>query len=111
VAASERERASEAAARVGRRVRAQDLVGRAPEGYSAGETHEPHDYAPRPDSLARAWFTDAELETSLDALAAQQREDGGWHPKWAVWTPATGPEWGGRVTLEALEVLEAYGRL
>ena len=28
----------------------------------------------RPDSLARAWFTDAEIEASLDHLAAQQRE-------------------------------------
>ncbi len=109
--APERERAQRAAQRVGELARAQNLIGRAPDGYAAGETHEPHDFAKRPSSLARAWFSDAEIEQSLDALAAAQAPDGGWHPKWAVWTPATGPEWGGIVTLRALATLEAYGRL
>ena len=30
-----------------------------------------------PDSLARRWFTDAEIDRGLAGLAAEQREDGG----------------------------------
>ena len=82
-----------------------------PEGYSAGEIHHPHDFAKRPDSLARAWFSDAEVEASLDHLAAQQREDGGWPVTWAIWTPAIEIEWSGLMTIAALKILRAYGRV
>ncbi len=100
-----------AAARVGELVREQGLVGTAPEGYAADEVHHPHDFAPRPESFARAWFTDAEMEASLDRLAADQGEDGGWHPNWAIWTPAIASEWVGILTLRQLGILEAYGRV
>jgi hypothetical protein len=104
-------RAEPAAARVGELVREQGLVGHVPEGYAANEVHHPHDFAPRPDSLARAWFTDAEMDAALDHLAAEQGDDGGWHPNWLIWTPATGPEWTGIVTLRVLKILEDYGRV
>src|SRR5215213_5248178 len=53
-AASDRPRAEVAASRLGDLGRAQGLVGEQPEGYSVGGIHHPHDFAKRPDSLARA---------------------------------------------------------
>jgi hypothetical protein len=110
-AVRDRPRAEQAAARIGHLVREQGLVGEQPEGYSPGEIHQPHDFARRPDSLARRWFTDAEIETSLDGLQAEQTEAGGWPVKWAIWTPAIEIEWSGLVTLNALKILRAYGRI
>jgi hypothetical protein len=68
-------------------------------------------FAPRPDSLARRLFTDEIIDAHLDALVAAQQEDGGWPINWQVWTPATGLEWRGWATIEALKTLRAYGRL
>jgi hypothetical protein len=113
----DRTRASAEAKRIGGLVREQHLVdlgepdAQAPAGYAAGELHKPHDYAPEPTSLARSWFSDAEFGRSLDELAAGQREDGGWTFPWGTWTPVTTYEWRPLVTIEALLVLTAYGRL
>jgi hypothetical protein len=109
-AAPDRERAAKEAERLGRLVREQELVGRQPEGYSPGEIHHPHDFAKSPESLARGWFGDEEIERSLDHLAGRQREDGGWDITWAVWTPAIAIEWSGPMTIAALKILRAYGR-
>jgi hypothetical protein len=100
-----------AAERLGRLVKEQELIGRAPEGYAAEEVHHPYDFAPRPDSLARRWFSDEEMDRALDHLAAAQGEDGGWHPTWLIWTPAIANEWIGVLTLRALKILRAYGRI
>jgi hypothetical protein len=110
-AARDRARAQAAAQRLGRLVHEQALVGRQPEGYSVGEIHHPHDFAKRPDSLAARWFSAAEIEASLDVLESKQTEAGGWGITWAVWTPAIEIEWSGLVTLAALKILRAYGRL
>jgi hypothetical protein len=110
-AARDRERAERAAQRLGQLVREQDLVGKQPEGYSEGEIHHPHDFARRPDSLARPWFSDEEMERSLDLLASRQQDDGGWRITWSVWTPAIAIEWSGIVTIAALKTLQAYGRV
>ncbi|MEU5690353.1 hypothetical protein [Actinosynnema sp. NPDC020468] len=111
----DRARAEVAAERVGRLVRERGLVdlgdGKAHEGYAAGETHRPHQYAPTPDSLARRWFTDDEVARSLDGLEAARKDDGGWTFAWPVWTPVTEFEWRPIVTIEALSVLRAYGRI
>ncbi|MEV4558326.1 hypothetical protein AB0K51_15230 [Kitasatospora sp. NPDC049285] len=105
------------AARLGAAVREQGLVlldpahpeqVRPAPGYAPGEYHLPHDYAPRPDSLARAWFTDAELERGLAHLAAAQQPDGGWPINWARWSAATESEARPGVTLGALLTLRAY---
>ncbi|MBS2545665.1 hypothetical protein KGQ19_02160 [Catenulispora sp. NL8] len=82
-----------------------------PPGYAPGEHHYPHDYAPAPDTLARAWFTDEEMRRSLDHLAASQDPDGGWPMNWAKWSPSTELEARPLVTLKALRTLRAYGRL
>ncbi|MGK5728733.1 hypothetical protein [Streptomyces sp. URMC 124] len=117
--APDRARARTAAERLGRAVREQRLAVLdparvadypVPEGYAPGEHHYPHDFAPAPDSLARSWFTDAELDHSLDFLAASQQEDGGWPIRWREWAPGTRLESRPMVTLSALLTLRAYAR-
>jgi hypothetical protein len=110
-AAPDRARAEAAAERIGTLVREQRLVNQQPKGYSPGEIHHPHDFARTPDSLARRWFSDEEIEASLDHLQAQQRDDGGWPVTWAIWMPAIEIEWSGLVTIDALKLLRAYQRV
>ncbi|MDW4905504.1 hypothetical protein RB628_09130 [Streptomyces sp. ADMS] len=115
----DRSRAEAAADRLGRLVREQRLVALDPErlgshpvapGYAPGEHHFPYDYARTPGSLARAWFTEEEMTRSLDFLASEQREDGGWPIRWRAWAPGTALEARPMVTVEALRTLQAYGR-
>jgi hypothetical protein len=80
-------------------------------GYAPGEYHLPHDFAPHPGSLARTWFTGAEMDRSLDHLADGQQEDGGWPISWAQWSPTNEMEARPGVTLDALLTLRAYGRI
>lgn len=75
-----------------------------------GHVHLPLDFAPRPGTLAAGLFDDATLSTHLDHLIASQRDDGGWTVNFEAWTPATGPEWRGAVTVNRLLTLRAYGR-
>ncbi|MEU0414206.1 hypothetical protein ABZ307_41420 [Streptomyces griseorubiginosus] len=115
----DRPRAQAGADRLGRLVRERRLAVLDPSnlaafpvspGYAPGEHHFPHDYAKTPDSLARAWFTDDEMARSLDFLAAEQEEDGGWPIRWRPWAPTTALEARPMVTIEALHTLRAYGR-
>ncbi|MDF3302610.1 hypothetical protein [Streptomyces tropicalis] len=115
----DRPRAEAAADRLGRLVRGARLAALDPEnlaahpvapGYAPAEHHFPHDYARTPDSLARAWFTDAEMSRSLDFLASRQQPDGGWPVTWRRWAPAPALEARPLVTIEALRRLRAYGR-
>lgn len=115
----DRSRAEAAADRLGRLVREHRLVALDPErldtspvppGYAPGEHHFPYDYARTPGSLARAWFTDEEMTRSLDFLASEQHEDGGWPIRWRAWAPGTALEARPMVTVEALRTLKAYGR-
>jgi hypothetical protein len=108
------------ARRLGKLVRDQRIVlldpghpeqARLSPGYAEGEFHLPHDYARRPGSLARSWFTDAEIDRSLDHLAGRQQDDGGWPISWARWSPATELEARPGVTLAAVLTLRAYDRL
>jgi hypothetical protein len=109
-AAPDRARAEAAAERIGRLVREQGLVG-GEFGGQPGEVHSATDFAPRPDSLAGRWFSDAEMDAALDALQAEQQDNGGWRVKWIDGpTPATAGEWA-EVTINALLTLRAYGRL
>ncbi|MDQ1015855.1 hypothetical protein [Streptomyces afghaniensis] len=117
--APDRTRAEAAADRLGCLVREHRLAALDPEnldaypvspGYAPGEHHFPYDYARTPGSLARAWFTDDETARSLDHLAAQQQEDGGWPVRWRRWAPAPALEGRPVVTIEALRTLGAYGR-
>ncbi|MFG2890583.1 hypothetical protein [Streptomyces sp. NPDC048248] len=117
--APDRARAAAAAKRLGKLAREQGLVLLDPdraadvpvaEGYGPEEHHLAYDFAPRPDSLARRWFSDAELDRALDHLASLQEEDGGWPLNWRTWAPGTALECRPMVTLKALLTLRAYGR-
>ncbi|WP_431039661.1 hypothetical protein [Streptomyces sp. P9-1] len=113
--APDRTRAEAAADRLGRLVRRERLVALDPGGSGHAPGALPHDYARTPDSLARAWFTDAEMERSLDALAASQQGDGGWPacrlPGAPDLTPGALLESRSIATIEALRTLTTYGRL
>ena len=56
-------------------------------------------------------FTDDQIEADLDRLEAGQREDGGWTVEYLQWSPAQALEWRGIVTVLALGVLRANGRV
>jgi hypothetical protein len=49
------------------------------------------------------------MARSLDHLAAEQREDGGWPVNWRQWAPGTALESRPIVTIEALRTLRAHG--
>ncbi|WP_405388250.1 hypothetical protein OG596_09970 [Streptomyces sp. NBC_01102] len=115
----DRARAEAAADRLGHLVREQRLVVLDPRrraeypvapGYAPGEHHFPYDYARTPGSFARRWFSEAELEASLDHLSGEQEGDGGWPVSWRQWAPGTALEGRPIVTLKALQTLRAYGR-
>ncbi|MCB5183548.1 hypothetical protein [Streptomyces antimicrobicus] len=115
----DRARAAAAADRLGRLVREQGLVvldpGRRAEypavpGGGPEERLFAHDVARRPESVARGWFTDEEMARSLDFLAAEQREDGGWPVHRRAWAPGSCLERRPIATVEALLTLRAYGR-
>jgi hypothetical protein len=117
--APERAEAEREAARFGEIVNAQHLVVRDPEsaspdtsvGYGPGEFHTPLNYATRPTSLARRWFSDAEIAHNLDLREREQQPDGGWMFDWGQWNAASTFNWRGIVTIESLALLRAYGRI
>jgi hypothetical protein len=104
----DRDRAREVFGRVGRLIIDRKLVTFDPE--TPGEVHFPLDFAPEPDSLARALFDDATIKANLDHLAKAQLEDGGWTFNWLAWSPAAEREWRGFLTVDALRVLRTNGR-
>jgi hypothetical protein len=61
--------------------------------------------------LARSFFDEDLLEAHLDALDAEQRDDGGWELSWEPPSAASRLEWRGVRTVEALRLLRAYDRL
>jgi hypothetical protein len=105
----DRARAQAAFDKAGPLLLERDLVALDPE--AAGEVHTPLDFAPLPDSIARRLFDDATITAHLDHLAASQREDGGWMFNWPSWSPAAEADWRGFLTVDALRILRANGRL
>lgn len=106
--APDRQRAEQVFARVGPKILEQNLVVLEP--IQQQEVHTPLNFAPRPQSLARRLFSDDVIAAHLDALVSAQQEDGGWQFNWLDWNPGSALEWRGIMTLEALVVLQAYGR-
>jgi hypothetical protein len=107
--APDRRRAEPAFERAGRRLRERRLVELDPD--APGEVHGPLQFAPYPGSTARRFFDGATIAAHLDRLARGQQEDGGWTFNWADWSPLATLEWRGVVTVDALVVLRANGRL
>jgi hypothetical protein len=75
------------------------------------DEHTPLAYSPWPDLRSRALFTPEQIQQSLDELEAGQAEDGGWTFPWPQWSPGATLDWRGSVTVRALQVLKANGRL
>ncbi len=71
----------------------------------------PTELAPTPSSIGRALFDDTAFDAHLDRLARDQQPDGGWPISWPAVSDATRDEYRGIRTLDALQVLRAYGRL
>jgi hypothetical protein len=105
----DRDRAREVFSRVGPLILERNLVALDPQ--ATGEVHGVLDFAPEPDSIARALFDDATVQAHLDHLAHGQKEDGGWTFNWPAWSPAAERDWRGFLTVDALRVLRANGRL
>jgi hypothetical protein len=80
-------------------------------GGTENERLTPLTLAPRPDGRSRALFTDDQIEADLDLLAEGQQEDGGWTFDWLAWSPGQSVEWRGSMTLGALTMLGAHGRI
>jgi hypothetical protein len=105
----DRDRALTVFGQIGPLIVDQKLVAINPE--AVGETHGVLDFAPEPDSLARSLFDDATIEAHLDHLAQAQLDDGGWTFNWPAWSPAAERDWRGFLTVDALRVLRANGRM
>jgi len=78
------------------------------EGGAEGEAMRPLDFAPWPDRPVRALFPAAAVAAELAALAADQREDGGWTVDWSASSPAAELEWRGWATVRAVRILQAH---
>ena len=68
-------------------------------------------FAPTPEAPTRPYLDAAQIEAHLDALEADQQEDGGWPVAWTPPGDAAIWEWRGTRTLEALRTLRAWGAL
>ncbi|MCK9249294.1 MAG: hypothetical protein M0P31_10020 [Solirubrobacteraceae bacterium] len=74
------------------------------------EAHRPLHLAPAPTARAARLFAHGVLDAHVDALAAGQRDDGGWTFDWMAWSPAAAADWRGALTVDALRVLRLHGR-
>lgn len=79
--------------------------------HATGYVHKVLAFTPAPSSWCRRTFSDALVEAHLDALVADQGDDGGWSITWPPVSPGCELEYRGIVTLNALRTLHAYGRL
>ncbi len=71
----------------------------------------PLDWAPTPDHPLRKYFDHSVIEANLDAVLAEQGDDGGWDIAWPPLSPACRLEWRGWVTVSKLRMLRANERL
>jgi hypothetical protein len=107
--APDRQRAREIASRIAREAEKTSLFQIHPDRSRYGLT--PLHLCPRPDSIAAEAFSENDFSEHLDELTALQQDDGGWPIKWEAPGPGAEIEWRGRVTLDALITLRAYGRI
>jgi hypothetical protein len=80
-------------------------------GGKTAEAMRPLDFSPEPGRPIRNLLDPQTIETDLDRLEAEQRDDGGWDVDWAHWSPAGGLEWRGWATVRAVRILRANGRI
>jgi len=82
-----------------------------PTGGVDGETLRPLDISARPGTRSRRLFSDEQVEAHLDAVEAEQRQDGGWMFDSLPWSPAETNDGRGTVTIRALTWLRDNERL
>ena len=80
-------------------------------GGTESEQLTPLDLSEKPGARSRALFSDDQIESELDALEREQQEDGGWTFGWLAWSAGQTVEWRGALTVRALHLLHAHGRL
>ena len=80
-------------------------------GGVEGEALRALDLSPRPGSRSRGLIGEAQVEAHLNAVEAEQQQDGGWMFDWLAWSPAQTTDWRGNVTLRALIWLRDNERL
>lgn len=80
-------------------------------GGVEGEKLRPLYYTPWPNRPLRGHVAADAIEHDLDRLAGEQREDGGWTVDFPSSSPAGALAWRGYMTVHALVVLQANGRL
>jgi len=68
-------------------------------------------YGLPPTKFPRDWFDDELYDAHLDRLESEQQDDGGWPIAWEPPGPASLAAWRAIVTMEAVQVLAANGRL
>jgi hypothetical protein len=105
--APDRARAEKAFERVGVGVMKTVALDLTAQGY----LHRPLEFAPRPDSIARKLFNDEVIAANLDFVQTQQQADGGWPIAWPTVSVTNEMEYRGVVTLGALKMLRAWGRV
>jgi hypothetical protein len=71
----------------------------------------PLNFAPAPDAYCRRFFRQDQIEAHLADLASRQAADGGWPIQWGPPPGAAEWEWRAHMTVYALVVLKAYGRI
>jgi hypothetical protein len=82
--------------------------GRVPVSQGAeGETLRALDFAPYPGRTARDLFDKQVIDSELRALAAEQRDDGGWTVDFDNYSPAATLEWRGYATVRAMSILSS----
>ena len=105
----QRPEAPELLARLGERIPADGMV--PVTGGIEGESMRPLDFAPLPDRPARKLFDPDTIAADLERLENGQEEDGGWRVDFANYSPAAELEWRGHMTVRAVSILKANGRL
>jgi|SRR5215207_182904 len=80
-------------------------------GGTENERLTPLSLSERRGGRSRVLFTDEQIEADLDALEREQQDDGGWTFDWVAWSPGQSVECRGLMTLRALTILHAHGRI
>lgn len=80
-------------------------------GPDSEQKLRPLTISPRPGRPLRALMPDGAIEHQLDALADEQRADGGWTVDFPSSSPAGEIEWRGIATVDALSLLHENGRI
>jgi hypothetical protein len=103
------DRAAEALDKLAPQLKASGLVIEDP--AQAEESRTPLDLSPWPNGRSRRLFEQDLIDRHLDALEAEQLDDGGWDFSWPHWNPAGAHEWRGEITVHTLRLLQSNGRL